>query len=301
MNKRRNYRKKSKKVITKKEVKTIAKAVFNKRVESKYFNTGGVVEQVPTAIQTLANMTCFGFCTGQRTDPTGSNWVYGLSQMVTLNLNRIQSPIATVPLNNMALEGMYCMPQFAQSRFLVERLGQDFSNPATLPNKALPYYMRILRLKPRVQKTSNTPINPNDDAFMDTNGLPTGVNEPGFAKLDLLTLKANSRKYQVIADIKHTMGSPLQSNLLDIASGTTNVNVQPEANFKRYDFKHDIGKKLYYKDPSSGSQIYPTNGFQQEFILFHFQALGDNSISASRAAATGVRISCNGVSTFKDA
>jgi hypothetical protein len=294
-------RKQPKKRMTSSVVKQIAKSVILNVAESKYFNTEGAqynTELTPLPVQLLANMTCYGFSTGSVNDPTGTTYQYGSGSMKTLNLNRLYGPTATAPLNSFALEGMYCSPSFSQSRFIIERTAQDFSNPAVNPNRACPYFVRILRIQPRPTKTSNQEVQPNLDAFLTVDGLSTGVFVAGFSKLDILTLKPNTRKYKVIQDIKYMMNSPVQSNALAIGAGTNNVSVCPDSNMRSFNFTHDIGKKLFYKEPSTGSVIYPTAGFKNEFILFHFQAIGDDSVS--RTVAQEVRISANAVSTFKD-
>lgn len=293
--------KRSKK-ITRSDVKTIAKSVVLSTAESKYFNTEGAqynTELTPHYIKPTDVMTCLGFATGSINDPeTETTFQYGNGSMKTLNLNRLYGANAAEPYNQFALDGMYCNPSFAQSRFLIERTAQDFSNAAVEPNRACPYYVRVLRLQPRPMKTTNQSVTPEIDAFLDVQGLPTGVSQLGFSKLDLVTLKPNSRKYKVIQDIKYLMNAPVQSTLIDIGSGSNVVTTQPEANIRTFNFTHDIGKKLFYKEPGPGSVVYPTTGFKNEFILFHFQAMGDDA--GIRVAANEVRISVNAVSTFKD-
>jgi len=300
---RTNPRKRVKrsKKITRSDVKTIAKSVVLSTAESKYFNTEGAqynTELTPFYTQPTEVMTCLGFCTGSINDPTGTTYQYGEGSMKTLNMNRLYGANASEPYNQFALDGLYCTPAFAQSRFFIERTAQDFSNAAVNPNRACPYYVRILRIQPRPVKTSNQDVTPELDAFLDVQGLATGVSQTGFSKLDLVTLKPNTRKYKVIQDIKYLMNAPLQSTLIDIGSGSNVVTTQPEANMRTFNFTHDIGKKLFYDEPGPGSVVYPTTGFKNEFILFHFQAVCDDS--GIRVGANEVRISANAVSTFKD-
>jgi hypothetical protein len=94
------------------------------------------------------------------------------------------------------------------------------------------------------------------------------------------------------------MNTPMNHNELAISAGTQNVVVNPNG-MKTMNFIHDIGKKLFYKEPDAGSSPnYPTSGFKNEFILFHFQTVGDNT--GTRNIANNVRISVNAVSSFKD-
>jgi hypothetical protein len=203
-------------MVTKKEVKSIAKQVFNKNVESKYFKTSSadsMTEIIPSQIQALSNMTCQGFCTGNRVNvQTGGNWLYGTAQMKTLNLNRLYISSDGAPVDQFVLEGLYCNPSFAQSRFIVERMENDFSAAGSPAARALPYYVRILRIMPRTQLTSKQGVDPTLDAFLDTNGIAAGISTANFSKLQLMTLKPNTRKYKVIQDIKYIENSPLTYN-----------------------------------------------------------------------------------------
>lgn len=133
---------------------------------------------------------------------------------------------------------------------------------------------------------------------MDEQGQPTGVFNSSFDKLKLISYKVNTRKYMVKADMKFLMNTPMNHNELAISAGTNNVTVNPNG-MKTLNFNHDIGKKLFYKEPEQTSQPnYPSSGFKNEFILFHFQTVGDND--SVRNIANNIRISVNAVSSFKD-
>lgn len=282
------------------QIKEIAKNVVYGIAESKYFNTTGHTEQVPVSTQTLANMTCLGFTTGDDTDSTtGSSYQYGTANMKKLNVNRVFDRNSGDPKNYLSLEGFYATPSFCQSRFVVEREILNTGTSTVPPPKTLPYYVRVLRLMPRTRRSSNQSVDPNLDAFLDEQGLATGVFVAGFSKLQLMTYKANSRKYQVVEDKKFIMNCPVSYNLVDIGTGTFNTTRTTESVMKTMDFKHDIGKKLFYKAPDANPDPnYPTSGFKNEFILWHFQAIGDNSVT--RLPANNVRLSVSTVSSFKD-
>lgn len=294
---KRNYKNKSK-VKTVAQVKKIAKAVLYKEAESKYMNTASYEERSVVPVQTLANMTCLGFTTGDEKDAiTGSDYQYGTTDMRPLNVNRVYDRTSGIPQEYQSLDGFYCSPTFCQSRFVIERTITNSGNP-TVPSQTLPYYCRVLRLVPRPRKSSNQSVQPNLDAFMDEQGLPTGVFVAGFDKLKLMTYKVNTRKYMVKADIKFIMGAPVNHNELDIAAGTQNVSFNGSG-LRTMNFVHDIGKKLFYKSPdASPNPNFPSSGFKNEFILFHFQTLGDNT--GVRNVANNIRISANAVSAFKD-
>lgn len=294
---KRNYKKKNA-VKSVAQVKKIAKSVLYKEAESKYFNTTDHSEREPVAVQTLANMTCLGFTTGDDLDAVaGTTYQYGTSSMRTLNVHRVFDRNSADPNDYLSLEGFYATPTFCQSRFVIERTITNSGN-STAPTQTLPYYCRVLRLVPRPRKSSNQSVQPNLDAFMDEQGQPTGVFVAGFDKLKLMTYKVNTRKYTVKQDTKFIMNTPVNHNELDIAAGTQNVSFNGSG-LRTMNFIHDIGKKLYYKSPdASPNPNYPSSGFKNEFILFHFQTLGDNG--GVRNVANNIRISANAVSAFKD-
>ncbi len=297
---RKNYRRKSKKraVRSVAQVKKIAKSVIYKEAESKYFNTADHIERTVAVAHTGSDMTVLGFTTGDDLDAVaGSTYQYGTGNMRALNVHRVFDRSSSGSDAYLSLEGFYATPVFCQSRFLIERTTTNSGN-ASVPSQTLPYFCRVLRLVPRPRKSSNQDVQPNVDAFMDEQGQPTGVFNSSFDKLKLISYKVNTRKYMVKADMKFLMNTPMNHNELAISAGTNNVTVNPNG-MKTLNFNHDIGKKLFYKEPEQTSQPnYPSSGFKNEFILFHFQTVGDND--SVRNIANNIRISVNAVSSFKD-
>jgi hypothetical protein len=297
--KKRGYKKRKRTAVKSvAQVKKIAKSVIYKEAESKYMNTSDHNERQVFPIQTAGNMTCLGFTTGDELDAVaGSNYQYGTGSMRPLNVHRVFDRGGSDPTSYQSLEGFYATPTFCQSRFTIERTITNTGNQNT-PAQVLPYYCRVLRLVPRPRKSSNQSVQPNLDAFLDEQGLPTGVFVAGFDKLKLMTYKVNTRKYSVKLDTKFLMNTPCNFNTLDIAAGTTNASVNG-GSLRTMNFVHDIGKKLFYKSPdASPNPNYPSSGFKNEFILFHFQTLGDNA--GIRNVSNNIRISANAVSAFKD-
>ena len=175
---RKNYRKRSKKgkkssVKTVAQVRKIAKAVLYKEAESKYMDTSDYVERGVVPVQTLANMTCLGFTTGDELDAvSGADYQYGTTDMRPMNVHKVFDRAASSPNDYQNIEGFYLSPTFCQSRFVIERTITNSGN-ATVPSQTLPYFCRVLRLVPRPRRSSNQSVNPNLDAFVDEQGLPT--------------------------------------------------------------------------------------------------------------------------------
>lgn len=295
---RRPRKSKKSAVKTVSQVKKIAKQVIYKEAESKYFRTSDHNERQVYAAHSGANMTVLGFTTGDDLDSTtGSSYQYGVNSMRSLMVHRLFDRSSSGADAYLSLEGLYCTPTFCQSRFIIERTLTNTST-AAIPSQTLPYYCRVLRLVPRPRKSSNQDVDPNLDAFLDEQGQATGVFNGTFEKMQLMTYKANSRKYVVKADMKFIMNTPVNHNELAISAGTQNVVCNPNG-MKTMNFSHDIGKRLFYKEPDAGANPnIPTSGFKNEFILFHFQTLGDNQ--GARNIADNIRISANAVSSFKD-
>jgi hypothetical protein len=295
---KKSYRKKKTAVKTVSQVKKIAKSVIYKEAESKYFQTADHSERAPDVAHSGSDMCVLGFTTGDDLDAVaGSTYQYGTQNMRALNVHRVFDRSSSGADAYLSLEGFYATPTFCQSRFLIERTITN-SGSGAVPAQTLPFYCRVLRLVPRPRKSSNQSVQPNVDAFMDEQGQPTGVFNSTFNKLKLITYKVNTRKYIVKGDHKFLMNTPMNHNELAISAGTQNVVVNPNG-MKTMNFIHDIGKKLFYKEPDAGSSPnYPTSGFKNEFILFHFQTVGDNT--GTRNIANNVRISVNAVSSFKD-
>lgn len=139
-------------------------------------------------------------------------------------------------------------------------------------------YCRILRLEPRASKFSTIDVDPQNDAFVTEQGQSTGVNISDFGPIQLKMLKPNSRKYKVIQDISFTLVPPfITSNVAtgdDAAGplGETNAlvtNMQRSGFARRFKFRHDIGKKLYFEAGGENKEN-STSGQKNEFILFHF-------------------------------
>lgn len=322
----------SKKGLTKKErtqVKTIAKKTVNALAETKYFETNArIYREIPNPIWRYTNsagttfpsdICCLGYTTGKNRNYNsngdqviyryGVNNVNGLPiEMTDLQMNKV---FINTARPEQALDGNTCRPGFNEVQWVLDR---PQANVTADPFKGLPYKVRIIRVVPRALKGSFQQIDPQTDLFLDQYNMPYGVatinpttSEPVFQSFEFHMGKVNSRRYRCIQD---TTISMLPSSISDINFGAELAQVSTSTNqgFAKLKTKHTIGKELFYKTPNEPMGTnwdewyqYPDTGFQNEFIFFHFLAVGNPEVDASqRGLSDNVFLTARPVSTFKD-
>lgn len=331
---RRKYTKKGLTKVEKTQVKTIAKKAVNSLAESKYFETsGGITSLGPAPIWRTSSaptgynseITCYGFTTGFNRSvdsaPSTTIYRYGVDNvtgatlpMSSLNMNRIfttSDPV--VARRQQAIEGNVIRPSFCECKWLLER---PLSNTQTNPDSALPYAIRMIRVRPKALKGSYMKQNPYTDLFLDQYneafGVGTGNLSSGvlFAKSDFYMAKVNNRLYTCLEDKIFTMLPTATESNLGTGGLEANVVGQPDrGGNKVMTTKHNIGKEFYYNEPNiiastNEDRQYPDTGFVPEFILFHVIGQGTQPLGVGQEAqigsAFGVTLSARPVSTFKD-
>ena len=317
---RRNYRRRNTRKGTnhltkteKKETKAIVKQTLNRQLESKYFNCKTLTDSMALfrARSSIGGIGVRGFATCEDKNAAGTRIQYGvdttnaIKYVTELNMNRsFADTDGTGTERSNAIVGHYCNPSLAQSEFILERdylqSSDGGSDYATL--NAAPYFVRVLRLCPRPTKLSTVDIDPENDAFVNELGQPTGIADSAFTPAALMLYKPNSRKYKVVADMKFEMVPPFTTTEVDTGLGTDALvtNIQRGGFMKKLVMRHDIGKKLYFES-GSGSSGNSTAGQKNELILFHTCQLGiDSTNSLSSNSALNLLLAGKFVSTFKD-
>jgi len=290
-----------------KEVKTIVKKVMNAKAESKYFNCTlfaslNRLRPLPSRNGTTP-LAVLGFAVGTGGSPQMSNITYGWQagtgnlNIFDLNMARLFGPDITGQLSQNALEGSYCQPSMCRSEWILQVPQQDTTEKEEY---GTPLYVRILRVKPRKQKYTDVSINPKNDLFMDQYGQETGISNAAFNQYELMMLKANSRKYEVVEDITKTLVPASTIATLDIANGNTiTTDLSARGSNCKLVMNHVQPKKLYYTNASTdGAQ--PSDGQSNEMIFFHFCKQGVEDPLNAGANEDEVEITCKPVSTFKD-
>jgi hypothetical protein len=221
---------------------------------------------------------------------------YGTSNSAELNICRVFGEAS--PTTDYQLEGQECRPLMAKTNFFIEALQVDIEETTQQVRDCLPTLVRMVHVRVK-QTQDDTAPKPEDDLFLDQYNQPFGVNVAGFTKTDLVNARPNRRRYNVIQDKSWIMVPPLTRNELDIGSGTEQPrNINGSASKRMITCYHkpcNKNKKLFYKE----GETKPYTNENLEYILFHFQHLGDKA--SVRASADDFRISAYPTSSFKDA
>ncbi|AXH76001.1 MAG: putative capsid protein [Cressdnaviricota sp.] len=287
-----------------KEVKKIVTKVINSKAESKYFQSTQLnaltrLNPIPSRNGQTA-LAVLGYAVGTGTSPQMSTITYGWdaqgnSPVIDLNMARLFGPAIIGQLAQNALEGSYASPAMCRSEWILQVPQQDTTERETY---GTPLYIRMLRVKPRKQKYSEVDINPKNDLFLDQYGIERGISFVDFNQYELMMLKANSRKYEIIEDMTKVLQPASTIATLDIANGNTICTdlVRSGSNCKLV-MNHKQPKKLYYVNANvDGTQ--PEDGQSNELIFFHFCKQGTDGNTGSNEKS--VNITCKPVSTFKD-
>ncbi len=306
--------------VEKKQVSTIAKKAVNSIAESKYMATvANIAKVVPNPIWKdglqVSEISCLGYATGRALSSAyvGSavSIKYGVSivdgtsiDMASLNMNKVfkdDDPVVARRQN--AIQGHSVRPSFAECQWLLERPGGAFSSE---PTNSQPIRVRMVRVRPRPIKGSAQSCNPEFDLFLDQYNESIGISSATsagvsiFGQYEFEMSKVNNRRYQVLQDTYFTMSSTsVQNNILNANKYETNVI--STSGQKKLKTKHNIGKELYYTSPNaSEDNSYPQSGFNPEFILFHFQTMGQPLSIDDRINTDNICLTARPVSTFKD-
>lgn len=290
-----------------KQTKKIAERVLNTKTESKYFrcvdmadlNDNGFGQELYPARTSYNQMYVLGYstATGARLDGV-STYKYGISGAAAKSIQALGmartfgADETNDELVGNALDGNYATPSMASTEWNIQRLFDQVSSESSSKDVA-PYFVRIIRIVPRPKKGSFQDVDPETDAFLDEFSRETGVLATSFTNYELQMLKVNSKKYQVKADIKCMMTPAV---IFNESAPDYQATVAPGTHQKFLNFRHDIGKRLYYDNPEGTG--YPTDGMKQEFILFHVCHIGLGNATGNQP--NGLRLGCKAVSTFKD-
>lgn len=303
---KKKYAKKSKKTVSKKQVKTIVKTVMNNQLESKYFNTTTInqLTQSPNLVRTGGRMGCLGFAIGTgRINEYGAIMSYGVlengagSPVTALNCARVFTDSTQESAQpQFHLEGNYANPALCRTEWILQRPMINTSTSRDAAKKALPMFIRMIRVSPRILKYGDVSIDPQRDLFVDQYGQATGVAQGGFDELEIQMFKINSRKYSVLEDKQLILNTPMTTSLFNIDDGNTQVTNLGNTSRTHFTRNHKQPAKLYYKSLEN----QPSAGQSNEFIFFHFMLLGGYE-QYNLTTRAEIDVYCKPVATFKDA
>ena len=314
--------------LNKKEKKEV-KAIIRSKAESKYFKTSLFGSHLGFKLQTnvadSSVVEVLGLAVG-RHDMEQVTGTYGYasaggaaSTLESLNMFRtFQAPVLNTQENPPVIsggdeqkymtflpEGRKVSPSFNQTKIRIfrESVNTNSDDKAKMAN---PYYYRIIRCKPRKSKFTDVDFDPNLDLFLDNFGEAYGIYSggdtyrPSFQRFELMTSKINSRRYEVMNDIKFQLLPPTTTTNGWEGSGTFNgraVTETSNSSHRLITFNHKAPKILYYdgKYQEDGS-TQPLAGNSEELIFIHACMIGDDATNINMQHK--VELKC--VSTFKD-
>lgn len=292
-----------------KQTKEIVQNEIKKEADNKYFNVrdmnemtnGGVGLKLVPARSSYARMYVLGFATGTGAQTGGQDTLkYGYDAVdgETKSIQALQHGkiFPAGDTNGYDVQGSYVTPSLNITTFNLQRLYEAMSDQFDDALRTVPYLVRVLRLIPRPLKGSFQTMDPERDAFVDQFNQEIGIRNGNFKQYELHMLKPNTKKYSVKLDNKFVINPSTIYNKLDIATGDYQVSNTYNTCFTQMTFKHDIGKKLFYESPKEASN--PTDGFKNEYILFHIVPLG--AADQPGINPDNCRIGVKSVGTFKD-
>lgn len=224
----------------KKQVDTKIKSAIRKTNSLKYFDSYASDNAVAPQFSSVSNkkeISVIAFSSTTEFAPDGSALKYGPQDYQPLYLSRpFKDTNATAALAEQAMDGQFCLPKQAVTRFSIERVAYTVGHapggtPIPSPNMArsLPISYRIIKIGIKAMKGTQNDIDPNLDLFLDSFGQPTGVDQNDFDRLDCRYSPINTRKYVKLMDRYGTIN---QNNIItpnDYAGQLSNIVQQKTA------------------------------------------------------------------------
>lgn len=301
----------------KKQAASIARSVVNAEAETKYMNTKNEIKNATpdlawwTSNTNKSEVSVYGYSTGYNrqvigTDPAvnqleryGQSFTDGSEITISaLNLNKV------FVAGENAIVGHSLRPSFNEVKWALTYMGVTTD---ANPYGAAPVQVRVIRCSPRAKKGSAQVIDPERDLFLNQYNQPFGIQSKEgdafiFGRDEMRLSKVNSRRYVVKSDKMFTI-YPTQTSS-SVATQTTDSQLVSTLNngFKLMTTKHNIGKELYYEDPTGTNSVdqLPDTGFLPEYIFYHLCSVGDPRNPGSVVAPNNFRMTARPVSCFKD-
>lgn len=325
----------------KKESTAIAKRAVNAVHKIKYFNVerqdAPNAPRVSASANALKQVSVIGYSSTIEKNAAGQNLSYGGQTLIPLKLTRRfvddgtnTNPAPTTdPLHQMCSNAAYIVPKSARTVFSIERVRYLVEqNNTTASDKllafTLPICCRVVTIEFRNVSGTNTDQKPELDLFLDQTGIPTGIDDGKFDRLDARLAPINTKLYKKISDRQFTIN---QNNIITPIAEASAVNFSDMVTEKGgSSFKHIA--QNYQISARKGGKLYfemhdhqtPTSGQKRQLTLFHFwyqnghllvgsplQPLAPGSIAGADTEAVpthvnpDIQIKHRSVATFMDA
>ncbi len=272
----------------KKETKAIVKNAIKKEHTLKYFDSDNTftaaAPNTSTVGSALKQVSVLGYSSTTAKNDQGVTQKYGSQDIIPFFLARpFREDEGDTVLRENAPNGNTVAPKIAKASFSVERV--NYSVPLSTTSAAdtgaghsLPITIRMIKIAFKTQVGTAEVLNPNLDLFLDyRTGVPTGIDQTDFDRLQCRYGKINSKKYTKLSDTMFTIN---QNNIITPIERTTAPNQTSQFFTKSgsaikhmtvpFQLSQRKNGKLYYEDPNGASTLDTfTSGGQRQLVLIH--------------------------------
>jgi hypothetical protein len=287
-------RKKPKAGLTKtekKQTKAIVSSALKKEHTLKYFDSDNTATaaapNTSTVGSALKQVSVLGYSSTTAKNDQGVTQKYGSQDIIPFFLAKpFREDEGDTVLRENAPNGNTVAPKIAKASFSIERVRYKVAYDATSgPDedsaRSLPITIRMMKVAFKTQVGTAEVLNPNLDLFLNyRTGVPTGIDQSDFDRLQCRYGKINSKKYTKLSDTMFTIN---QNNI--ITPSLQNPGGTPELSTSQFftragsAIKHMTvpfqlsqrkNGKLYFEDPNGTSTLDTfTSGGQRQLVLIH--------------------------------
>ncbi|APA62660.1 putative capsid protein [Robaratusivirus semberis] len=275
----------------KKQTKAIVSSALKKEHTLKYFDSDNTQTAAAPNLSTvgtaLKQVSVLGYSSTTAKNDQGVTQKYGSQDIIPFFLAKpFREDETETVLRENAPNGNTVAPKVAKASFSFERVryAVGVGSDATIDDgaaRALPITIRMMKVAFKTQVGTAEVLNPNLDLFLDyRTGVPTGIDQAGFDRLQCRYGKINSKKYTKLSDSMFTIN---QNNIITPANaGASGGSSLPTDQFygkngsaiKHMTVPFQLSQrkngKLYYEDPNGTTTLDTfTSGGQRQLVLIH--------------------------------
>jgi hypothetical protein len=273
----------------KKQTKQIVKNALKAEHALKYFNSDDTDSAAAPARSTvggsLNQVSVLAYSSTTALNDAGVQQKYGQQNVIPLDLAK---PFRNDETNSVLAEnapnGNTVAPKIAKASFSIERVFSLFPRedttvdiaPANSANN-LPITFRIVKIEFKTAVGTQEVLDPNTDLWLDyRTGVPTGIDQPDFDRLQCRYAKINTKKYTKLMDTMFTIN---QNNII-VPQNNSNMWHMPDFFTKAgsaikhltvpFQLSQRKNGKLYYEDPNGAVTLDTfTSGGKRQLLLIH--------------------------------
>jgi hypothetical protein len=284
--KARRYTKKGLTKVEEKQTKQIVKNAIKKEHTLKYFNSDdtatAAAPNTSTVGSALKQVSVLGYSSTTAKNDQGVTQKYGSQDIIPFFLAKpFREDEGDTVLRENAPNGNTVAPKIAKASFSVERV--NYSVPLSTTSAAdsgaghsLPITIRMIKIAFKTQVGTAEVLNPNLDLFLNyRTGVPTGIDQNDFDRLQCRYGKINSKKYTKLSDTMFTIN---QNNIIaprEVGTDRTSTfDNKAGSAIKHLTVPFQLSQrkngKLYFEDPNGTSTLDTfTSGGQRQLVLIH--------------------------------